>query len=136
MQKTQNTHPIATGSMLAVGALFLAACASMPPPTEEVTKAEAAVTQAEGAGARDFAPLELRTAQEKLDRAKAAMKEDDEDNYATARRLAEEAEADAKLAATKARTAKAQKAATELQEGINTLRQELNRKSPSSGEFQ
>jgi hypothetical protein len=50
-------------------------------------------------------------------------------NYVLARRLAEEAQVDAKLAETTARAAKAQKSADELQESNRVLRQEIDRKT-------
>lgn len=103
----------------------LAGCASVPPPTEQMALARAEVSQAQNAGAMEFAPVELRNAQTKLDQAQKAMQSEE---HVTARRLAEQAEVDAKLASAKARTAKAQKAVAELQEGIRVLRQELERK--------
>jgi hypothetical protein len=60
------------------------------------------------------APVELRTAQGKLERAQAAMQRG---QYLEAKRLAEQAEVDAKLAWSKTETAKAQMAVTELEQG-------------------
>jgi hypothetical protein len=72
----------------------VAACASMPPPHQQIGAARAMVAQAQPVAARD-APAELGTAQAKLARAEAAMKRED---YVNARIYAEQAEVDAKYA--------------------------------------
>ena len=104
---------------------MLAACASTPPPKAEMAVAEAAVVNATNAGALQWAPAELRTAQDKLARARAAMAAQD---HSRAMTLAMEVSADAQLAATVARASKAQRAAEEVQEGNRVLREEMNRK--------
>jgi Domain of unknown function (DUF4398) len=104
----------------------LAGCASIPPPTEQMAVSRAAVSQAQNAGAAQHAPVELRNAQSKLDGATDAMKREE---YEKAKRLAEQAEVDAKLAAVKADTARARAAVAELQEGIRVLRRELERRT-------
>jgi len=117
----------ASGRMLALGGIaVLTACASVPPPTEQMAVSRAAVTDAQGAGAYDFAPVEMRTANEKLTRATAAMNQKD---YVTARRLAEQAEVDARLAAATANSAKAQRALDEVQASIRTLQNEISRQA-------
>ena len=108
-----------------VAAMLLAACASTPPPKAEMAVAEAAVVNATSAGAVQWAPAELRTAQDKLARAQAAMATQDHSRALT---LAHEVSADAQLAATVARAAKAQRAAEEVQEGNRVLREEMSRK--------
>jgi hypothetical protein len=115
-----------TASALAFLALGITGCASVPPPTEQMALSRVAVSEAQSVGAAEHAPVELSAAQTKLSAATAAMARDEN---LKARRLAEEAEADANLAATKARTAKAKAAVAELQEGIRVLRGELDRKS-------
>ncbi len=72
----------------------LAACASEPPPTAEVASARAAVENA-GAVAERYAPDELAQAQAKLKLAEGALAGGE---HVQARRLAEEAEVDARLA--------------------------------------
>ena len=116
-----------SGRMLVLaGTALLTACASVPPPTEQMAVSRAAVTDAQGAGAYEFAPVEMRTANEKLTRATAAMNQKD---YVTARRLAEQAEADARLAAATANSAKAQRALDEVQASIRTLQNEITRQA-------
>ena len=67
---------------------------------------------------------DLRNAQRKLDRAHDEMAQGD---YAAAKNLAEEAEVDARLAATRARSDKATRAATEVQASIRALQDEITR---------
>lgn len=108
-------------------ALALAACASSPPaPTEQMAVSAAAIDQAVSAGAPELAPMELSAAREKMARARAAMESRDN---AQALILAEQAQADAQLAVTKARAAKAEKAAAALAEDRRVLREEMQRKS-------
>lgn len=110
-------------------ALFMAGCAStpsVPAPTEQMAVSRAAVNNASSAGGNEFAPLELKSAMEKMDAAERAM---GEKNYARAKLLAEEALVDAKLAEATARSAKAQKAAEALQEDNRVLRKEIDRKT-------
>jgi len=106
--------------------VLIAGCASTPAPTEQMAVSRAAVSNASSAGANEFAPLQLRSATEKMDAAERAMTEKD---YARARQLAEQAQIDAQLAAATARSAKAKKASDALQEDSRILRQELERKT-------
>jgi Domain of unknown function (DUF4398) len=99
-------------------------CAGIPAPTEQMAVSKVAVTNATSAGGNEFAPLALKSAIEKMDAAERAMTVED---YLQARQLAEQAQVDAQLAATKARSAKAQKAAGALQEDNRVLRQEIDR---------
>jgi len=78
----------------ALSLLAIAACASAPPPATELAAARAAIVQAEPVAAH-YARAELAAAQKKLDRAEQALARSDS---AQARRLAEEAEVDARLA--------------------------------------
>ena len=109
---------------IAVAALALAGCATTPAPTEQVAVARVAVADAVSAGGAEYAPGALRNAQEKLDRGNAAMAARE---YNDARRYAEEAEVDAKLASVTARSSKAQRAVTELELGIRALQEEIAR---------
>ncbi len=115
-----------TLSGVGLAALVIGGCASTPPPTEQIAASKMAITNASNAGGNEFAAADMRAAQDKLDRAVQAMTNED---YPTARALAEQAQADAQLAASKARSAKAQKAAIALQEDSRVLRKEIDRKS-------
>jgi len=116
----------AGAGLLAV--LLLGACATVEPlPAAEIAAAQAAITQAESAGAQRAAPVELLAAREKLEKADVAVREE---RFGDARRLAEAAEADALLADRKARAAKAQSAADELVRSNELLRIEAGRNAP------
>lgn len=112
-----------TGIAVAV-AVFTAGCAGIPAPTEQMAVSKAAISNATGAGGNEFAPLPLKSAMDKMDSATKAMTEE---NYVLARQLAEQAQVDAQLAGATARSAKAKKAASALQEGNRVLRQEIDR---------
>ena len=107
-------------------AVLVAGCASIPPPTEQMAVSKSAIANAVSAGGSEYASVEMRAAQDKMDRANRAM---DKEDYENARRLAEEAQVDARLAEKKAQSAKAQKAASVTQDDIRVLREEMNRKS-------
>ncbi len=115
-----------TVGAIGFAAVAMAGCASIPQPTEQMAVSRSAITNAERAGGAEYAPLEMKTARDKMDRAGKAMARED---YEDARRLAEEAQVDARLAEKTAESAKAQKAAVALSDDIRVLREEINRKS-------
>lgn len=105
--------------------LLMAGCASQKTPaTADVAVSRAAVESATSAGAAELAPVEIASAREKMLRANQALAAKD---YQTARDLAMQAQADARLAQSKANSAKASAAADALQENIRVLRDELDR---------
>ncbi len=107
--------------------MLMLGCASMPPPTEQMAVSKATVSRAASVGGNEFAPVELRSATEKMNAAEQAMEQEE---YLKARRLAEEAQVDAKLAETRAALAKAQLAVKNAEESNRVLRQELDRTAP------
>lgn len=114
-------------SISAGAAILLAACASVPPPPiEQMAVSRAAINNANSAGANEFAPVQLKSALDKMQGAEKAMTDKD---YPLAKQLAEEAEVDAKLAGLTARSVKAQKAADTVQEDSRVLRKEIDRKT-------
>ena len=113
-------------SVIGCAAIVMVGCASIPPPTEQIAVAKSALASAASAGGSEYASVEMSAAQEKLNRAQQAMEKED---YENARWLAEQAQADARLAEKKAQSAKAQKAANVIQDDIRVLREEINRKS-------
>jgi hypothetical protein len=113
-------------ALLSAAALALTVgCTSLKTPaTADVAVSNAAVANAAGAGGAQYAPLEMTAAREKLAQANKAMLAKD---YKLAIELANQAQADAKLAQSKASSVKAQAAADVLQDDIRVLREELNR---------
>lgn len=115
-----------TACTLAVAALTLGGCTSSmkEPATTSVAVSKAAVDNAAGADGAQFAPIEMAAAREKMARANQAMAAKD---YKTALALADQAQVDAKLAQSKANSAKAQAVSDALQEDLRVLREELAR---------
>jgi len=105
--------------------VLMAGCSSMKTPaTADVAVSKEAVSNAADAGGAEFAPAEMTSAHDKMERANKALADKD---YKLAADLANQADADAKLAQSKANSAKAQMAAAALQEDIRVMRVELNR---------
>ena len=113
-----------TVGIAASAVMLFAACATVPPPTDQIAVSRSAIANAISAGGNEYAAVEMRSAQEKMDRANRAMQSED---YENARWLAEQAQADARLAEKKAQSAKAQKAANAMQDDIRVLRDEIAR---------
>jgi Domain of unknown function (DUF4398) len=101
----------------------LAACSSLPPPTEQMDAARAAVAHAQPVAAAEGVP-ELGMAQAKLARAEQELQRGD--NVA-ARVLAEQAEVDARYAWTLAENARLQRTTAEFDRSSKQMRQELER---------
>jgi Skp family chaperone for outer membrane proteins len=106
--------------------LTLAACASSQkaPATADVAVSKNAVENAVSAGAAELAPQEITAARSKMQLANQALAAKD---YALARDLATQAQADAKLAQSKANSAKANAAANALNDDLRVLRDEVDR---------
>jgi hypothetical protein len=128
----KNTYPFKLNlTMRGIGTaaaaiVLMAGCASTSAPTEQMAVSRAAISNAMSAGGNQFAPVQLKSAMDKMDAAERAMTEK---NYELALRLAEQAEVDARLAAEMARSAKARQAADAVQEDIRVLRHEIERQS-------
>lgn len=112
---------------IVIAAAALTGCASVPAPNEQMAVSKAAIANAASAGGAQYASPEMRSAQEKMDRAQVALQKED---YESARWLAEEAQVDARLAEKKAHSAKARNAALATGEDIRVLREEINRRNP------
>lgn len=89
-----------TRSLPLVALLALGGCASVPPPDAAMSAAQTQLQAARDADAADYAPVDLTFAQNKFQQAQDAMASR---KYADAADLATEAQADAELAAAKAR---------------------------------
>lgn len=120
-------NPITRFAPLAVTtalALALGACATLPPPTEQLSAARAAIESADVSGAAKSAPVELTQAREKMNAAELAVRDN---NSERARRLAEQAQVDAQLAQAKASTARSQEGLSQAEAAVRSLREETNR---------
>ncbi|HWD33721.1 DUF4398 domain-containing protein [Pseudomonas caricapapayae] len=127
---TMKTRPANTSSIhlrglklaaLALGSsLVLAGCAGKP-PSEQYAVTQSAVNSAVSAGGTEFAAVEMKAAQDKLKQAEIAMHDK---QYDDAKRLAEQAEWDARVAERKAQAAKAEKAVQDAHQGVQDVREE------------
>jgi hypothetical protein len=110
---------------IALAALSVVGCASHGPlASAKVTQAERAIEDAQQAGAAVSAPLEFRTAQDKLKAAQAAMTKG---NHERAIRSAEQAAIDGEYARALAANQRVNTVADEMGQYIKVLRQELER---------
>jgi membrane-associated HD superfamily phosphohydrolase len=114
-------------SVIVLAAVFTTGCATTEKRdmAAQLEVAKTAVADAVSAGAPEFAPVELKIAQENLAEAEKAAMEDD---YKRAKKLGENAKTNAQLASAKTRAAKAQQAADAVKESDRTLQDEMNRK--------
>jgi hypothetical protein len=101
-----------TAPAIIASVLALAACAEPQPPTAALRSAGDAIARADQNGAQSVAPQPLQMAQDKLNRAHAAVNAKE---MTTAERLAEESEADANLANATSNAVRLHATAAELQ---------------------
>jgi hypothetical protein len=113
-------------SMLLSLAVLSLGCAAPRSSTRAVSQAELAVQDATVSEADAYAPVDVRLAREKLNRAQAAY---DDGDYDRARRLAEEALVDAQLAEVRAENESASAEARALESDVEVL----HRRFPASG---
>jgi chromosome segregation ATPase len=95
-----------------------------PMPTGEIATARSAVASAEDAGAAEQAPLDLRTARQKMQQAQEAL---DRGDHLRARILSEQAAVDARLAEVTTRADRQQEAVDALRASVRSLREEIER---------
>lgn len=123
--------PMVSASAIVSVALLLglSGCATVPaPPVEQMAVSRSAVEQVSSSpNVADAAPVEMQLARQKLERAQRAMNDKD---YALARRMAEEAEVDARVAEARASSARGERAWNEVQQSIRALQDEINRRAP------
>jgi hypothetical protein len=114
------------GAVAIAGVLALAACASVPPPTESLQAAQQAITIAEQANAGHYAPGELGEARAELTSANAAVTDQ---HMVIAERFANESRAEAQLAFAKTAYVKAQAINDDMTRSNGVLIEEIQRNS-------
>ncbi|KIV61665.1 hypothetical protein SZ55_4985 [Pseudomonas sp. FeS53a] len=117
-------NPRTVMAVLALGATALLAGCAGNPPTEQFAVTNTVVKSAVDAGAPQYAPVEMKTAQDKLDQAERLMRDE---RYDEARRVAEQAEWDARVAERKALAVKAEKVLEDAHQGVQQIREEGSR---------
>ena len=110
-------------TVLTVG-LMLAACGSTPVHESRYASVQKQIKEAEAVKSDEFAGGELYEAQKKF---KDARKADKDGEREKALRLLKEAELHAQLAESQTMSARAQKVLEEVNMGLKTLQNELNR---------
>jgi hypothetical protein len=132
LMNSHRGHTVARTSavlLFALGVATLSTCASAPLPHEQISMSKAALNRAISADATQYAPLQMKTAQDKMSQLDRAVGEKD---YAKVRVLAQQIEVDANLAERTARTARADQQLKAAKEGINVLKQEMLKASDTN----
>jgi hypothetical protein len=105
-------------------AVIAGGCASsVERPGGELRSAESAIQQAVSSDARDFEPVLLNQAQNRVADAEELI---NREQYLEARRLLEKAAVDAQLAGARSETAKARQAVDEVNRNIESLRERID----------
>ncbi len=105
-------------------AVLLTACASQgPKPDSQLLTAASAIEQAEATQARQYEPVLLNQAQNKMADARELIEREE---YDRARLLLEQATVDAQLAGARTETAKARQAVEEINKNIESLRMQMD----------
>ena len=105
-------------------ALIIGGCASPGErPDADLNNAQNSIQEAVSADAREYEPILLNDAQNKVADAENLI---DQEKYVEAERLLEQAAVDAQLAEARSDTAKARQAVKEINDNIESLRQQIN----------
>lgn len=110
-------------TLLFLCALVIACSHADRRPDNALSAAEAAITEAESAGARLADPVLLNQAQTKL---RTARDQIEKEQYEEAERTLNEARVEAQLARARAETKDARRAVDEMETSINLLREQMN----------
>ncbi len=116
-------NPITLTALLCAVAV-VAGCATPVSSAPSIAAGAASVEAARSAGAPELDAVDLSEARSKLEKARALAAAGDDRG---AMRMAEQADVDAQLARAKAGSERSRLAVTELETGLQTLRDELNR---------
>lgn len=124
-------HPALIGACI-VSAAGIWGCTNTRPPNDMLAATESEIAKARDLGAQEHAPVELLDAENKLDRAKTAINEEE---YEEAEKFLEQAMVDAEYASIKSRSSRAKSAASTVNEDIEVLREELEEQADETGEY-
>lgn len=120
-----NTKIFFLGLLFILFVVLISGCtSSLPPPTQQIAAAEEALSNAEQARVAEHSLPELQEARSKLSNARAAVQNNE---MLLAKRMAEQASIDIKLASAKAELVKAEIVNTDMEQGIDVLKQEMQR---------
>lgn len=110
--------------LVAIGVLMATGCATTDTVSPRFPQLQGNINAAKAAEADVYAPIPLKSAEDRLEAAKAAVRNGD---MATAGRLVDEAMADADYARAMAPTEKAKETAMKLRQAIQVVRDEIKR---------
>ncbi len=105
---------------LAVIMLFVGCSHNNIRSNDNIARAQAAIDNAQKSQGWTYAPVEMKAAQDKLSEAREAARSDEHEK---ASRLADQVAVDARLAEKKADAERAKKAAGDIRDTVNVLRQ-------------
>lgn len=128
IQNIQHLKPKTSVMVSTITAAFISlmfvACASTPPPAQQITAAEVAIDHAEKAQVADYSSPELVEARANLTAARAAVEKQEME---LARHLAQRAQLNADLAEAKANVAKAKAVNDEMAKSTTVIKEEMQR---------
>tara|TARA_R100000306_G_scaffold62572_1_gene73923 strand:- start:28976 stop:29308 length:333 start_codon:yes stop_codon:yes gene_type:complete len=110
---------------------MLGACASAPKPDRQLVLAESRISEAKNNEAYQYAPVEIKNAEQHLTAAREALAKG---NNLEARRLLEKAEKEADFAVTKSELAREEKTVKEVRAAIKDLKREINTNTGGASE--
>ncbi|MCH9812485.1 MAG: DUF4398 domain-containing protein [Epsilonproteobacteria bacterium] len=108
--------------VLIIAVLALNGCASKQPPLEDISNAKIALLKAKDAEAGVLSPNTFALAKKQFSVSKTHM---DKEEYEEAKYAAQKAYMSAKLATQKAKNAKVQKQVDQLNDEVNSIKQEF-----------
>ena len=123
MKRNMVSRYVVTG-LAAMGVCMATGCATQDTVSSRFSQLEENINSAKTVGAEEYAPTPLKSAEAKLEAAKAAVKVND---MVSASGFVDEAMADADYARAMAPTEMAKKDAMKLRESIQTVRDEITK---------
>jgi chromosome segregation ATPase len=121
----KHTSMLAAAGVISIAVLAGGCASSVERPDGKLQSAESAVEKAVSSDAREFEPVLLNEAQNRIADANELM---EQEQYLEARRQLEKASVDAQLAGARADTAKAKQAVEEINSSIESLRQQIDQR--------
>lgn len=122
-------------ALVAAAGMVLQGCSYQRPMevTQQMARTEAVLQQAESAGTQELALAELQLARNKLADARTAYGRENKDGDREALRLARQAEVDVQYAVAKSQAERQRAATREVQQGVETLRNEAGGNTRTPG---
>ena len=124
----KRAHPLPTLAASLLLALTLAACGGKEMVQgDNLALGASSIEMAQAAGGDEFATVEMSSARQKLERARRLLQDGKRED---AQRLADEADADAQVAQSKATYMRSAKSLAEVQASIAAMRAQTTRTAP------